>query len=285
MSILINELKDKMWAASSLASSMNENGLPSNYKSRSEYLKVGFSGDLYGYVGNDPLFGKIHKGYIGIANSDVIIAFAGTEGVGDWINDFLAYPKNFPFGTGNVHTGFLNAVLSISENLIKKVSELTGSKKCSFYVTGHSKGGAMAVLMAAILKSKLQSLIESIKVVTFGAPRVGDKTFKDNYTISVTRYEANLDVVPHLPLTEKEGKLFPAFSTITDIMAPMLDFPPYCSIGERISIEKSHGKYSGYPEDVNTTNGEALNSYYSSFRLLTAMEMSLIGDIHTGDYK
>lgn len=278
--------RSQMWAASTLASSINENGLPTGYKNRSDYKNARLIGDVYPFVGN-----KINKGYVGIADNGIIVAFAGTEGASDWMNNFLANQVPFsPHGTGNVHKGFLNSLLSVSDKMISKIRDIT-AVKTPFFITGHSKGGAMATLMSVILKKNISSLINNLTVVTFGAPRVGDKTFKENYDIDLTRYESNLDVVPHLPLSEQEKILLPSLSNLIelgyslDFVKQWVDFPPYYSVGNKVCINNPHSRYGGIPCDTNNTKGEILNSFCSSFYLVTAMEFTIVSNVHVDDYK
>jgi len=68
------------------------------------------------------------------------------------------------------------------------------------YLTGHSKGGALASL-ASILLKRDTSLPDPTYVCTFASARVGDSQFRDAYNerINQTSYEAHLDLVPFLP--------------------------------------------------------------------------------------
>jgi triacylglycerol lipase len=65
-------------------------------------------------------------------------------------------------------------------------------------ITGHSKGGALAILAA--LRFWVKNQVPS-RVVTFAAPRAGDRAFADVYNnarIIHTRYEFQDDLVPHM---------------------------------------------------------------------------------------
>jgi hypothetical protein len=65
------------------------------------------------------------------------------------------------------------------------------------WITGHSKGGAIAALAAV----RLQAEGVTPRIVTFGAPKVGDEDFAAAYDarFTHTRYEYADDIVPHLP--------------------------------------------------------------------------------------
>src|SRR5262249_18688045 len=65
------------------------------------------------------------------------------------------------------------------------------------------KGGAMAALAAWSLKALADT--PPLKVVTFAAAKPGDADFRAAYlaaAIDHTRYEYNIDIVPHLPLSD-----------------------------------------------------------------------------------
>jgi hypothetical protein len=88
--------------------------------------------------------------------------------------------------------------LSLVE-LIK--SRLAEAKDSKLYITGHSKGGAVAHLAAYTLY-KAHPEIPIAGVVSFEAPRCGGRAFVEAYKASripALRYEFQNDIVPHLP--------------------------------------------------------------------------------------
>jgi GTP-binding protein EngB required for normal cell division len=153
----------------------------------------------------------------GILDRELIIAFRGTviankeqplkssqEMLLNMICNGLAvadnpnYPNiyNTSFYAGVVHPGF---ALLLEEFLpyIKTVIEKTNPK--SICLTGHSLGGALATLAAY----RLMNAFSIDSVYTFGSPRVGDKDFRDQYSIRHFRFENKNDIVPHLPPFDK----------------------------------------------------------------------------------
>ena len=127
-------------------------------------------------------------------SKDVLIACRGTEPTA--INDVLADLKMFPVKhhiAGRVHRGFYaeydKVIPGIKEAL--KKHDKKGNK--TVWVTGHSLGGAMAVLVAAELQP-------SGGLHTFGQPRVGNKAFlKSLDGIKYYRYRNNNDIVTAVP--------------------------------------------------------------------------------------
>jgi len=78
------------------------------------------------------------------------------------------------------------------------------------YVTGRSKGGALAMLAA--LKLRVEKILPVTEVDTFAAPRVGGADFAAKYAaqgIVDYRYENQDDVVPRVPLDKQELRILP----------------------------------------------------------------------------
>jgi len=142
-------------------------------------------------------------------SGDVLIAFRGTQSqpnaasVWDWINDLraeLVEAEGFP---GRVHAGFLDSLNALWSGLFDALERpaLTAEEQAklpwnkSLWITGHSKGGALAQLAGCRLAALKPT------VVTFAAPMVGDLDFSGLYPddVNVTRYESAHDIVPHLP--------------------------------------------------------------------------------------
>ena len=134
------------------------------------------------------------QAYVMSDSKDVLVACRGTEPTA--INDVLADLKMFPVKhhiAGRVHRGFYaeydKVIPGIKEALTKH--DKKGTK--TVWVTGHSLGGAMAVLVA----SELQP---SGGLHTFGQPRVGNKEFlKSLDGIKYYRYRNNNDIVTAVP--------------------------------------------------------------------------------------
>lgn len=144
---------------------------------------------------------SINAAIVGQIQEGTVVAFRGTlpfddeskpfeQRLLDWAQDFEAALVPWGFVGGKVHAGFSAAVDTLPMDL---------PKDKPVYFTGHSKGGAMAVL-AAVAHFLAGGKVAD--VVTFGAPRAGDVDFAaatNRLPISIRRYEASGDIVPHVP--------------------------------------------------------------------------------------
>lgn len=139
------------------------------------------------FVSNGPTQAAIVSG-----GSFHALVFRGTENVQDWVRnaEILLAPWE---GPGRVHAGFLRALDEVWAELHPV---LQGIETPIFY-TGHSLGGAIAVLAAARIDAEKRPLA----VYTFGAPRCGDERFAQDHPLRQQTYRVvnNRDVVPLVP--------------------------------------------------------------------------------------
>jgi triacylglycerol lipase len=113
------------------------------------------------------------QGLVAGKDDYIIICFRGTNSVTDMVFD--AWFSKVPAfgGIGKVHKGFQKALESIWPQLKKKID-----KNSKIFLTGHSLGGALAILTAHRLTLENYTLAA---VYTYGAPRVGNREFKKTY--------------------------------------------------------------------------------------------------------
>ena len=126
--------------------------------------------------------------YLAIGNRHAILAFRGTE-PDEW--EDIKTDGDFrlaPLSGAEVHSGFLEAL----DLIWPDIATLLGTIEKPVLFTGHSLGGALAVLAA--------SQGSPAAVYTYGAPKVGTSSFQALVQgIPILRVENCCDIVPNLP--------------------------------------------------------------------------------------
>lgn len=147
----------------------------------------------------------------GQTNSSVIIAFRGTEydSISDWATDLMVEPltpSGFPSGS-LVHSGFYYSTIELISQIQTATTALALPAGTPIYITGHSKGGAMAYLAAYMLCSASNPNAISasdVIITTFASPICGNNSFQASFNElfpAATNYVNYLDIVPFLPPT------------------------------------------------------------------------------------
>ena len=156
--------------------------------------------------------------YVAGNDNHLVVAFRGSEGpnsldgVKDWLLtnalNLLIQPTG-KFGMefaaagagARFHQGFVSAVSEIWDPLFAEVDAQLKAKDRPLWVTGHSLGGALAVLASWLF---LRKTIPVHQVVTFGAPMVGNQdaveAINREFAGKIFRYVNGPDPVPLLPM-------------------------------------------------------------------------------------
>jgi len=128
-----------------------------------------------------------------------VLAFRGTQTEGltletffDVFTDLYATMRT---DQNNVktHKGFLSAFQKIQPDVIQQIQSLLDY---GLYVTGHSLGGALALIATSEINSDNLGAC-----YTFGSPKVGNEEFDDKIKAPIYRVINSFDVVPFLPFT------------------------------------------------------------------------------------
>lgn len=139
--------------------------------------------------------GEPCQGFIAWGGDFAVLAFRGTDSLEDWRTDANHAMVSRPAYPGRVHRGFAEALNRGWSSVVHLVSLLPPG--LPLLATGHSLGGALAVLAAVRLRS---AGLASPRVVTFGQPRPGDRAFCRGAALPLWRRVAlGGDPVVHLP--------------------------------------------------------------------------------------
>jgi hypothetical protein len=137
------------------------------------------------------------EGFVAENSEMAILAFRGTTDDTDWRTNLKSRRPNTIVVEGRppvcVHEGFHLAYSVVAAQVRTLVGPISGKP---IYITGHSLGGAVAVVAAASMPRD-----EIAACYTFGAPRVGDRGLDAYVKPPHYRIVNGWDVVPLAPLT------------------------------------------------------------------------------------
>lgn len=132
-----------------------------------------------------------------ITADTTVVAFRGTYNVADALRDAKAWPA-WDSALGFVHEGFWTGASGIAETIRR---DLLGRR---VIFTGHSLGGALALVTAALFirgttyRPRYWSPVTD--VVTFGAPRAGFRRMRRVLApVRIRQYWLGDDPVPMVP--------------------------------------------------------------------------------------
>ncbi|KAK0578000.1 hypothetical protein LWI29_003539 [Acer saccharum] len=152
-----------------------------------------------------------------IGRRDIVVAWRGTVAPSEWYTDLKTKLKRLSKNKHmKVQNGFLSIYrskseetrynkLSASEQVMEEINRLVNffrdrGEEVSLTITGHSLGGALAVLNAYEAATTIPGIF--INVISFGAPRVGNIAFKEKLNqlgVKTLRVVVKQDLVPKLP--------------------------------------------------------------------------------------
>lgn len=119
------------------------------------------------------------------------LVFRGTCRLDAWLSNIKTVPADWPAG-GSVHSGFKDVFLRLWEKIEPFLSRI----EFPLYYTGHSLGGALAVLAASVYPARA--------VYTFGAPKTGNAGFADSLkSARIYRFENERDIITTIPPSAK----------------------------------------------------------------------------------
>ncbi len=238
---------------------------------------------------------SINAALIGEINEGIILAFRGTlfpilndplKSPLDWWQNFITNSIGIDGFHKNilVHQGFWDALMTIWKEIRVELAKYSGKM---LYITGHSKGAALAQLAAAQLVWGELDLLKQRSLTIGGVnlyapPRVGNSIFamklESSLTNLIQRFEAQNDIVTALPPNQQELNALkatrPILITALQRRFSVVNSFDYQPVGKLIYI-KEDGKsfvnsYGGVEKVKHTT--ELLN---------LALSLGLVKGLHS----
>ncbi|MGQ0637180.1 MAG: lipase family protein [Planctomycetaceae bacterium] len=158
------------------------------------------------------------QAYVAQNQAHIVVAFRGTEaptsieGLKDWLLtdafNLLVVPEGrlgtdlAAAGVGaRFHQGFVNAIGEIWDPLYQLVEKHLQEAERPLWLTGHSLGGALAILAAWLFTRRTVSVHQ---IYTFGGPMVGNQqavaALNREFAGKIFRFVNAPDPVPRLPM-------------------------------------------------------------------------------------
>lgn len=176
------------WPVAELLASVSEKAYLTPVEAKTSYRTLGFDepesfehGSMFGYVLT--------------FNDAAIIVFRGTDDRADWFVNLDTIPAQTRHG--EVHKGFFDSYQPLKRQII---TLLRNNKPKHLWITGHSLGGALAVVCAYDLVENEKQKLDGI--ITFGQPMVAHKQLAEYLGEALfgryAHYVNDNDIVPRV---------------------------------------------------------------------------------------
>lgn len=179
------------WPAAASLSKISEMVYEPPYSAERAFRELGFNQIM-------PVVAGSMIGYVLTGNDVTVVAFRGTDfsEISDWIANLDLSAIDTPHG--QVHKGFHTAYQSMKSQVDAILSERDTTH---LWVTGHSLGGAIALLCAYDLVETEQRKLDG--VITFGQPMIARQQFAKHLDELLfgryARFVNRNDLVPRIP--------------------------------------------------------------------------------------
>ncbi len=135
------------------------------------------------------------QGLILETDESLVVAFRGSDGLADWLGNLKVTPRRVPAFGGSVHNGFMAAYEDVAETVADAVERAQGR---ALWLTGHSLGGALAVIAALTHRDARPA-----GILTFGQPRLLGRApaelIAEHFGDSYNRVVNGDDIVARIP--------------------------------------------------------------------------------------
>eukprot|EP01097_Dermamoeba_algensis_P000506 TRINITY_DN1177_c0_g2_i1.p2 TRINITY_DN1177_c0_g2~~TRINITY_DN1177_c0_g2_i1.p2 ORF type:complete len:467 (-),score=112.96 TRINITY_DN1177_c0_g2_i1:156-1556(-) len=131
---------------------------------------------------------------------ELFICVRGSTSALDFVSDSMLWKHSIGGIGGYIHFGFVYYAKSVFKDLIEVYgrSRLEEMRNYTLYISGHSLGGAIAIILSHLIRRELRWLGE-VHVTSIGAPLVGDECFRAMFGSSeemIHNFVHPLDPVP-----------------------------------------------------------------------------------------
>lgn len=159
-------------------------------------VDIGYAKSIYNTSLNPHLvYAKNACMYIEKQDRRYLVVIRGSDGITDWLQNGMRWSVRFLGAL--VHAGFLAHMLELAPIFENRDND----KSLPVYLVGHSLGGAAAVLLGTKIAATYPD--REVRIVTFGAPRTGQKSFRvlcSRLTnLYIRQYRHRWDIVTRLP--------------------------------------------------------------------------------------
>ncbi|KAK7340458.1 hypothetical protein VNO77_21161 [Canavalia gladiata] len=280
-------------------------GLPNTGYKVTKHLRATSGIQLPSWVEKAPSWVATQSSYVGyvavcdnkeeikrLGRRDVVVAYRGTTTCLEWLENFRAtltnlripcttkraFEKNIEGSEAMVESGFLSlytsslsansSLMSLQDMIreeISRIFETYSGEPLSLTVTGHSLGAALATLTAFDLKTVFPKL--PVTVISFGGPRVGDRSFRrklESQGTKVLRIVNSDDVITKVPgfvfddnVASGEGVHVAAFPSWIQKRVEEAQWV-YAEVGKELRLSSRDSPYLG---NRNVATCHELNTY------------------------
>ena len=135
-----------------------------------------------------------------IYENSILLAFRGTDSFRDMMSNMQFFKKSVCMKNSKlrIHSGFYKSYKEAK--IFDRTEKYITDKIKRIEITGHSYGGALALICAADLARHFPDI--EYEVVVFGAPRTGNRAFSDffdKHLPNTSRIENGNDIITKLP--------------------------------------------------------------------------------------
>jgi hypothetical protein len=189
-----------------------------------------------------------------LIGESIYITYRGTENAKDAITD-LSICRN----SKGIHSGFYRAYKSVRNKINTILLQALQKKERKTYFSGHSLGGALALIHVDELPSTVRT-----QLITYGAPMVFNSDAAQFFMKPYYRVEYKLDPVPRLP-SDKLGYVYARGQVLwIDLFNNLRLSKPWWA--DKLSVLKSfHGSsnYATFFKKIIDQPGFTSDSYIS----------------------